>query len=511
MDLLTISLAILACVIATCYLLCRNLWFFKGTGIPYKTPLPIVGNMASLFLRRKDVIEHIMEIYNIHKEARYIGFFSMHVPIIVIRDAELVKSLGVKNFEHFPNHQFVVDNTQDKLFSKNLFVLRGQKWKEVRALLSPFFTTMRIKLMFKLMTSCGHNFVNFLAELPEDKREVDILDAFRRYTTDVIASCAFGVQIDSLKDRDNDFFRYGKESSGFEGGAFIKFFIIQMLPRLANLLRLRVISKHIADFFQTLVKEIIETREKTGITRPDVLQMLMDSRGKEGRNDLSIEEMTSQAFFFFFAGFSTSSTSMALAAHLIGTYPEVQSRLREEIDAVLAANPEGLSYEAVNEMKYLDAVINESFRMYPVGFVTERLCEKEFLLPPTLPGVNPYLVKPGTLIWFPTLALQRDPRYFEDPDTFNPDRFLGEGKKVPGTGEFLPFGIGPRMCIANRFAMLEMKVVIFYLLARCELKPSPKTSIPLKMSKSRPMEPENGFWLRVEPRADSLLVGNAKA
>ena len=135
----------------------------------------------------------------------------------------------------------------------------------------------------------------------------------------------------------------------------------------------------------------------------------------------------------------------------------------------------------------------------------DRLCLKDFELSPPLPGIKPFTIKKGHGIWIPVYGLHHDSKYFEEPKKFDPERFLGERKKDNlNCGAYLPFGLGPRMCIGNRFALLETKVILFQLLARCDLKTCEKTPIPIKIAKdSFNMKPEGGFWLKVLPRKDT--------
>jgi cytochrome P450 family 9 len=146
-------------------------------------------------------------------------------------------------------------------------------------------------------------------------------------------------------------------------------------------------------------------------------------------------------------------------------------------------------------------VINEALRLYPpVGFL-DRKCEKPYELPPALPGEKPFVVNKGMNFWIPTYAIHNDKKYYDNPEKFYPERFLND-KMHHNSLCYMPFGLGPRMCIANRFALLELKVLLFHLLARCELKPSAKTTSPIKFSKNLIPMPENGFWLNIQRRKD---------
>ncbi|KAL6262980.1 hypothetical protein P5V15_005771 [Pogonomyrmex californicus] len=497
-----IALSVIAGVLGFYYYFFKDLNYFKKHGILHKPPVPILGNMGPSVFRLQSVAELVKDVYNLHSEAKYVGMFDMTNPLIMVRDPELIKSITLKHFDMFPDHRSFVDETQDPLFGKNLFSIRGERWRQVRSLLSPAFTSSKMKSMFKLMSECADDFATFLAQLPPEQRMIQVKDVFTRYTNDVIATCAFGITVDSMRNPKNQFYVYGKEATTFNSIALIKLYIFRSLPMLARLINLKIVRQKIADFFRDLVETTIKTRDENGIVRPDMLQLMMENRGKEGKPELSIEDMVSQAFIFFFGGFDSTSTLMCFAAHEIAVNPDIQKRLQDEIDRILEENNGEASYEAVNGMEYLDAVICEALRMYPVAVAVDRLCEKDFELPPALPGMKPFTIKKGQGIWIPIYGLQHDPKYFEEPEKFDPERFLGEKRKHSlNCGAYIPFGLGPRMCIGNRFALLETKVLLFYLLARCNLKVCEKTPIPIKIAKDGfNMKPEGGFWLNVEPR-----------
>ncbi|EFN61085.1 Cytochrome P450 9e2, partial [Camponotus floridanus] len=496
-----ILLSILASTIAIYYYFFKDLNFFKKHGILYIPPWPIVGNMGPIFLRQLSLPDNIQRVYNLNPDAKYVGFFDSMNPVVMIRDLDLIKSIAVKNFDSFVDHRGFVDEINDPLFGKNLFSLRGEKWGDVRNLLSPAFTSSKMKAMFKLMADCAVNFTEFLSKLPSDKSVMEMKDCFTRYTNDVIATCAFGIGVDSMRNPTNEFYVYGKNATNFTSSRMIKIYLIRSMPTITKMLGITFIDNHIKYFFENLVRNTIDTRDRQNIVRPDMLQLMMESRGKRGPGkELTIEDMTAQAFLFFLGGFDAVATMMSFALHEIAVHPSVQTKLRDEIDEVLKKTNGELTYEALNGMQYLDAVINETLRMWPVPF-QDRLCVQDFELPPALPGDKPFVVKKGFNVWFPVYNIHRDSNYFENPDEFYPERFLNENKKKLNVNAFLPFGIGPRMCIGNRFALLEIKVMIFYLLARCELKPCEKTSHPLRLKKgSFAMLADGGFWLKIQAR-----------
>ncbi|XP_020280583.1 cytochrome P450 9e2-like [Pseudomyrmex gracilis] len=501
-----ILLAILAGTIAVYYYFFKDLNYFKKHGVLYMPPLPIVGNMGPVFFRQLSLAELSQKAYNLNRDAKYIGLFDGMNPIVMIRDPELIKTVGVKQFESFTDHRAFIDEANDPMFGKNLFSLRGEKWKDVRSLITPAFTSSKMRSMFTLMSDCAVSFTDFLSNLPPDKRIIQTKDCFTRYTTDVIATCVFGIKVDSMRNPNNEFYIYGKEATTMYLTRAIKFYFVRSMPRISKLLGMKFVSEHVRVFFMDIVRNTIHIRDTQDIVRPDMMQIMIETKGKKGK-ELTVEDMTSQAFGFFFGGFDTVSTLMCFAAHEIAVHPDVQARLRDEINNVLKSTNGTVTYEALNGMQYLDAVLNETLRLWPVAVFLDRTCTQEFELPPAFPGAKPFVMKKGKSIWFSTYGLHRDPQYWEEPDNFNPDRFFD--KKNINSIAYIPFGLGPRVCIGNRFALLETKVMLFHLLARCELKPCKKTCHPLKLDKTFTMQPNTGFWLEIQPRSHTYVSNGA--
>lgn len=490
----TMNFWLLPLLIATCYCIYvyfkKRLEYFRDLGVPYLPGWPVVGNIGGAVVRTKHVAEIMREIYNVDPDAKYVGAFDFVRPVFVIRDPDLIKSITVKDFDSFSDHRAFIDRSVDPIFGNNLVNLKGTRWREVRNLISSTFTSGRMRAMYDMMSVCAKNFVG---HVEGGRHSVPMKDWCTKYASDVIASCAFGINVDSLKDPDNDFFVYGNESTDLNGILSLKFFLGRSFPKLMKMLDWKFVPDQIRKYFEDLVRTTIEERQKKGISKPDIIQVLMESGEK-----LDITEITAFVFIFFFGGFENASTQMCIIAHELALNPEVQSKLQAEIDGITEP-----SYEAINALPYLDAVFNESLRRHTQVFVLERLCTKPYELPPVTPGAKAIMLQPGTCIWVASAAMHMDPKYFENPEKFDPDRYY---QKKTNIGDLqmsnLGLGIGPRSCIGNRFATLQIKVLFFFLLAKFTLKPNEKTCSPLSYSKKNfTLTAEGGFWLSILPRS----------
>ncbi|KAK9296525.1 hypothetical protein QLX08_009475 [Tetragonisca angustula] len=513
MDYLPIALSLVAVLVSLYYYITRNHNFFKKHGIVHIPPTPLFGNMGAFASRQTTMPDLLAKIYQLDPKAKYVGFYEFLTPLIMLRDLDLIKAVTMKNVEQFPDHRPLVNRKVDPMLGGMLFMLNGDQWKDHRNMLSPTFTSSKIKTMFQLMSECASRFANHLSNLPEKQRETEMKGMLTKYTNDVIASCVYNVSIDSVKEPNNVFYVYGRISTSL--ATFKRSMIILVnrnAPWLAEMLQLKIVDSHIAKFFYDQVAETVETRQRTGVRRTDILQLFMDNNKKrEPEKQMTVQDMANHAYSFFFGGFDTVASQTCIVAHLLAENPDIQERLQQEIDETLENNNGELTYDAMHEMKYLDAVINETLRLYPIAAFIDRMCVKDFELPPARPGDKPFTIKAGMNVWIPVSAIQQDPKYYENPLKFDPDRFY-ENKTITNSGAYMPFGLGPRMCIGNRFALTEMKVLLCHVLAKCSIKLASRTITPLQLEKGIfNVTGKNGFWLAIEPRNSSYCFSTVSA
>ncbi|KZC05575.1 Cytochrome P450 9e2 [Dufourea novaeangliae] len=460
-------------------------------------PIPVFGNLGGLVFKTESMADMLKKIYNLHHDAKYVGIYDFNNPVVLLRDIELIKSITIKNFEAFPDHRSFTDRKLDPLLGGGLFMLKGEEWKDTRNQVTPTFTSSKLKGMFALMSDIAIYFTDYLYRLPEKERELELKTLLTKYTNDVIATCVFGIAVNSIEDPKNAIYVNGRNATNITGSfRALKFHILRRWTSLARLLDIKLIPSHLSKFFEDLIEDTMNHREANGIYRPDMLQSLMETKKKNTTIDVPCH-----AFSFFFGGYDTVSSQACLTIYDLATNPEIQERLQQEIDQVLEKTQGEMSYDTIVGMEYLDAVLNESMRLHPTSFIMDRMCAKDFELPPALPGHKSFTIRKGMSVWIPIYAIQCDPNHFQDPDKFNPARFLQDGKRIVNSGKFFPFGAGPRSCAGNRFAVIEIKILLFHLFARCVMKPCSKTTIPLEMSKGAIiLTAANGFWLKVEPR-----------
>lgn len=248
-------------------------------------------------------------------------------------------------------------NEKDDPLSANLFAIDNPKWKQLRHKMTPTFTSGKMKFMYPNILKVGNQFINTIEQMLEKNAVVDIKEMFARFTTDVIGTCAFGIECNSLSNPQAEFRQ--KTIDFFENLSFSSWKNIfgMSFPKLARKLGITITPADTSKFFIGIVKETIEFREKNGIKRNDFLDLLIDLKNSK-TNELTMEECAAQSFVFFLAGFDTSSNTSSFALYELAKNPKIQNKLRQEITNVLNKHNQQFSYESLNEMKYLDQVIS---------------------------------------------------------------------------------------------------------------------------------------------------------
>lgn len=492
--------------------------YWKKRGIPYVKPLPIFGNLKDALLCRKNLGQVYDELYRKLDGYKFGGFFKLGQVAILIRDPELVKTVLVKDFNSFHDNDLEVNSEVDIVFGRNPFVLRGEKWKIIRSLLTPAFTTGKIKPCFPLIAEVCKELKECIEKAGNP--EFEAKEICTRYTTDVVATCAYGIRGNALQNPKCEFREMGRLilEPGFWNN--VKFLMFMFFPRLCSFLKIGFGSAKVNDFFLRIIKEVVTYRDQNNVTRADFLQHLIDikNKGDEDDNDnisngydtksvspgkykFTEYDVAAQASTFFVDGYETSSGVLAFALYALTINPKVQDKLREEVDSVIKKNGGELTFDGIQEMAYLEMVLSEVLRVYPPGAVLSKVCTKPFKL--DTPSGNVHEVQPGTPVIIPLSAIQHDSKYFPDPERFDPERFNAENKRNIQKYTYFPFGDGPRVCLGYRFAVTQVKAGIASIVHNFELRPNKRTSIPFVPDPNYLLlAAKGGLWLDIVKRTD---------
>ncbi|XP_074643377.1 uncharacterized protein LOC141900394 isoform X2 [Tubulanus polymorphus] len=383
-------------------------------------------------------------------------YFFRGMPRVLVSDPDIMKYIMVTNQKNFEK------STEIGLLS---FVLRnglvtsnGDVHRQHRKLANPAFTIKSIKKMMPIFKKKSVELVDLWTskmdkKIDGDKCIVPVFEDLMRMTLDVIGLCAFSYNFDCLHDPDNEI---NKHFQGVIGGIYPSWEMLlpyyQYIPFLPNMSRMR---HHLKAADEVVLSVIHERMEKIstdgGNIDYDLLGMLMMAKDEETGQGMTSEELRDEVLTFLLAGHETTSVGVTWVLYHLADHIHIQNHLRDEIHNVLMQeNTNDLSYETFEKMPYLDAVINETLRFTPPVVMVVRKSKDHDVL-------GGYEVPAGTNILLATGAMMRNEQFWDDPDTFDPDRFY---RKEVDSSKFLPFVAGPRMCIGYKFALLEMKMIV---------------------------------------------------
>uniref|UniRef100_A0ABL0EJX2 Cytochrome n=3 Tax=Rhodnius prolixus TaxID=13249 RepID=A0ABL0EJX2_RHOPR len=477
--------------------------YWKKKGVPYIKPkFPFLGNTYEVVFSLKAVIDKQLEFYNHFDGQRFGGIFSFKAPILFIKDPELVESVLIKDFTSFYNRGMKVDLKLDPL-SAHLVNLEDKQWKSLRQKLTPTFSSGKLKGMHQQLVDCSEALVEYICNHVEKSEPIEAREVMAKFSTDVIGSCAFGLNTNALKDPDSEFRKMGKKIFQPSFKTRLRFAMRVQYPQLVSLLRWKGISETLQKFFTSLLNTTMEFREKNNVFRNDFVQLLMELKKQESEKKINgvpetdhiiIDDsvIVSNAFVFFVAGFETTASTLGFCLYELSLHQDVQEQAYQHILSVLKKHGGEITYDAVKEMTFLNQIFAETLRMHPPASELRRIVTKDYLIP----GTKLMLPKDSRIL-IPVHSLQNDPKYFPEPEKFKPERFSADIRK----GTYLPFGDGPRICIGRRFAKMEMHVAMVKLLLNYKFSLNSKTISPLIYNPAAfLLVPVGGIWLDVQKR-----------
>ncbi|KAF2886489.1 hypothetical protein ILUMI_19683 [Ignelater luminosus] len=509
-NILAFAVSILAIIVIS-----FKWWFGYWERRNVYAPKPSIpfGNAKDLILQRVTMGVDIKNAYDDIKgrQNKFGGYYFLGKPIFIPVDLDLVKTMLTKDFKHFTNHTFVVDEENEPL-TGHLFGLKDSKWKKLRSKLTPTFTSGKMKMMFQTLLDCSDNLETLVDKYIQERQPIDIKDVSARFTTDIISSCAFGIECNSLKNPNCEFREYGRKLFDITIWEGVVRLIAFVAPDLVIYLKLKILRKELSNFFMNIVRETVNYRETNNIIRKDFMHLLIQLKNnvkiKESNvgdlinidsidnnaPSLTMNEIAAQAFVLFVAGFETSSTTTTFCLYELAENPNLQDQARDEINTILEKYGGKLTYDGVMELVYLEKCINETLRKYPPVPVHTRECTETY----KVPGTN-LVINKGQFVFIPVMGIQNDPEYYPDPDKFDPERFSEEIKTKRHSAAWTPFGDGPRACIGLRFGLMQTKVGLVTLLKRFKFTLHPKTELPLLFDpKGFILAAKNGIWLKAE-------------
>ena len=266
-----------------------NYDFWKARGILGPKPSFPWGNLQDVMLNRKSFGDYLNVIYKDFEDEPMVGIFARTTPILILKDPELIKDVLIKDFAKFPDRGLKIHEKVEPL-TQHLFNLESARWKPLRKELSPVFTSGKLKEMFYLLLESSDHLEKYLETVVSKNEPIECRDLTAKYTANVIGSCAFGININSLCDEENEFLRMGKKAFQTTIWRSIRTKIRDITPWLFRLLGPVFEDRDVNHFFTNLIINTMKYRKDNNIVRHDFVDLINDV--KEHHEKLDFSELT---------------------------------------------------------------------------------------------------------------------------------------------------------------------------------------------------------------------------
>ena len=379
---------------------------------------------------------------------------------IMTTDPSVIKHILQKNHRNYKKSD-IQTRVLGRFVGRGLLTSEGDYWLRQRRLIQPGFHRERLSNLVSLIVDEVEKHIKSNVEsLYGDAEEFNVSKAMHRLSFQIIARTLFG---DAIKPSDVD-----DLSAKI---AKIQAFVVRQIrqPYLRGWFKVSgQLGKHdqIAGEVQHTLLAIIQERKKCETTSDDLLQMLLDARYEDTGLPMDTQQVLEESLILFIAGHETTSNALAWTLYLLSHHPHWQQEAYNEV----RKKGDGFNPEDFRQPSLIQAILNESMRLYPPAWIIDRISKGD-------DEVDELLIPAGTRIFIDLYGLHHDSDLWENSMQFDPGRFL---LKPPHKyNGFMPFGGGPRLCIGQHFSMMEMQIVISKILMRYEILPS-SSNVELK-------------------------------
>jgi cytochrome P450 len=420
-----------------------------------------------------------------------------HVPVYLLvhpRDIETVLVTNASNFTKSADYRALA-----RVLGRGLLTSEGEFWKRQRGLIQPAFHRQNILAYAEVMTRATGRMLDSW----KDRGERNIHDDLMRATLEIVAQCLFGAEVTDAAERVGKAMEVVTER--FLVNASLALLFSFEIPVFFAPREWRAIRE-----LNGIIGNIIRERRSSNQPREDLLEMLLRVRDADG-NPMSDAQLRDELMTLFLAGHETTAIALSWACYLIAQNPGIETKLAEELQTVLGdrvPTPEDLP-----RLRYTEMVLKEAMRLYPAVWGIGRKAVKDCEL-------GGYRVPAGSNIFILQWRTQRDPRFFPDPERFDPERWREDpirSGKIPRFAYF-PFGGGPRVCVGAAFAMMEATLLLAMIQQKCHLEIVP--GHPIEIFASVTLRPKHGIRMiahhrttdeecRSKPLQDTQLKGTS--
>ncbi len=375
--------------------------------------------------------------------------------ILIVNDPGLVRSVLQDEEGIFPKNDLMVDALQP-LVGDSLFISGGATWRRQRAMVDPGFTHMRLGSAFPAMSAAVSAYVDLLGQYAADDADFSLDLAMSHLTADIICRTVFSTPLTSQLAREvfDAFTVFERSAAQVDFKRLIFDPAFRPVPQRAEVL------SACSQIRRQLAALLAPHLDEPG-RFDDIASAMVSARDAESGRPFSHDELVDQLGVFFLAGHETTASALTWAVFILSRLPDVVGRLRAEVDAVTGGR--SVAFGDLRELKFTRSIFRETLRLYPPITFIPRVAMRNTRL-------GPMRVRRGAMVMISPWTIQRHADLWQAPHAFDPDRFLGARESESVSGAYLPFGLGPRVCVGAAFAQSEATLILAELFRRFDFR-----------------------------------------
>ncbi len=442
---------------------------------PEKAPgYPVIGNLPSF---ARDPIRFIRSLQQEHGDVA--AFSLMGADSVLISDPHDIERVLLETGKRYSNGKQDVQIALRTVLGNGLVRSEGDLWKRQRKLMAPAFHHQNIKQYTDLIVDCTED----LTAVWQDGATRDVHQDMMELTQRIIMKALFAVDVQDNAEEASRAFDAMMQAIGAEMKG-PELLLPAFIPTPSR--------KRLFDGVATingLLTDLIAQRRASGESEGhDLLSVLMDARDEDGQ-PMSEEQLLDEIRTLYLAGHETTATTLSWTWVLLSQNLEAYARLEAEVDAALGGRLP--TADDIPALPYANAVIKEALRVYPVAWITRRVALEDV-------EIGGYHIAAGTSVFLSPWLLHHDARWYDEPETFMPERWLKDKAELPPREAYIPFGGGPRVCIGNGLAMMESVLILAALVQRFHVNVRPNP--PVEMELAGTLRPKSGVMARLTAR-----------
>lgn len=400
----------------------------------------------------------------------------------LINDPALIREVLNNTHRTFDKNTIIYNQFRNAL-GNSLVNAEGTHWRRQRKLIQPAFQPQSIRKFFRIMRRSSLDLAKRREGFAGRRTAFNLSNELTSLTLEIAGKSLFS---DGFKDVAAEIAEWARIINTYSARPPIPILTNARLPTPLNLKLKKALKA-----YRTFIDRMIDERLRIA-PQDDLLAAFLGMRDEETGAPMEDSEIAEEGLGMIIGGHETSSTALSWTFYELGRNPEIEMQVFEEIHRVL--DGDDLEFEQINELPLCKMVIQEAMRLHPPLWFENRNAMKNIEL-------GGQLIPKGSMIIMSRYALHRNPRYWNQPDTFDPTRFDPANPnlvKIRESGAYLPFSSGPRICIGRHFAMTEIIVILCTVLQKFRVKLLSED--PIKEATNLTMEPQNGIRVRLERR-----------